>query len=384
MKVLYILHSTIMGGATLSFINLVKGLLDYGVSPVVVAPLMEEPFRSIMKTMGVTLYEVPVKVSIYPFKEGQFRMMNTICYSKKVACLLRDKRHSYKQLSNIIQKERPDIVHTNTGVVQEGFFAAKNNHIPHVWHLREYQDKDFGWFVFPSKGFLRRCLKKSNVISITKDILKSFQLLESSHHRVVYNGVLKKESTSLVFPKENYFLCASRVSPEKGIDLVIKAFSQFYNTHKDYRLKILGFGSDKYVESLRKLAISLSCADAIDFMGYQTNVADYMRKARGLIVASRCEGFGRMTAEACFCGCVVIGKDTGGTREILKETGGLLFTEEGDLLKCMEKLAMMDETDYKDVANNAANVACNLYSTEQNISNTYRFYKDILKASEKG
>ena len=45
--------------------------------------------------------------------------------------------------------ENPDIIHTNTGVIHEGLKVAKRLKIPHVWHLREYQDKDFNWEAFP-------------------------------------------------------------------------------------------------------------------------------------------------------------------------------------------------------------------------------------------
>lgn len=38
MKVLYILHATNMGGATISFLNMVKGLVDLGVDPLIVVP----------------------------------------------------------------------------------------------------------------------------------------------------------------------------------------------------------------------------------------------------------------------------------------------------------------------------------------------------------
>lgn len=38
MKVLYILHATNMGGATISFLNMVKGLVDLGVAPLIVVP----------------------------------------------------------------------------------------------------------------------------------------------------------------------------------------------------------------------------------------------------------------------------------------------------------------------------------------------------------
>ena len=40
-----------------------------------------------------------------------------------------------------------------------------------------------------------------------------------------------------------------------------------------------------------------------------------MSKALALFVPSSFEGFGFITVEAMFCGCLVIGRNTGGTKE---------------------------------------------------------------------
>jgi len=384
MKILYILHSTIMGGATLSFINLIKGVKEKGVVPVIVAPQIEEPFRAIVQELGIKYYEILAPMSIYPFSKGGFRLYSVYGYIKILLKLIRNKRTSYNQLKNIVLKENPDIIHTNTGVVHEGYKVARSVGIPHVWHLREYQDKDFHWYIFPSKVWFKRYLRSSYIISITHDILSSFDIKESMSHRVIYNGVMSEKSICLHWPKEKYFLCASRISPEKGIDQVIKVFCKFHESHKDYTLKILGMGNKSYVESLKQMVFDIGCSDSVEFMGFKNNVADYMKKAHGLIVASRCEGFGRMTAEACFSGCVVIGKNSGGTMEIIQKTGGELFDSDSELLACMEQLSQMNEEEYLGLARHAQEVAVSLYSTEKNILETYSFYNDILKENAKG
>lgn len=380
MKILYILHSTIMGGATLSFINLIKDVKEKGGAtiPVIVAPKMEEPFKTIISELNITCYETPIQMSIYPFCKGGFRWYSVYGYLKILLQLIKNKRTSYGHLKRIVQKENPDIIHTNTGVVQEGYKVAKKFGIPHVWHLREYQDKDFNWLVYPSKKCFKHMLSSSYVISITKDILSSFDMRESKSCRVIYNGVMSENRVCYQWPKRNYFLCASRVSPEKGIDRVIRMFCKFRNCHKDYKLKILGMGNTAYINSLKQMVVDLGCSDSVEFLGYKDNVADYMKEARGLIVASRCEGFGRMTAEACFTGCVVVGKNSGGTLEILEETGGILFDSDNELLECMESLSRMEEEEYTQMVKRAQKVAVNLYSTERNIVETNRFYNEIL------
>ena len=108
-----------------------------------------------------------------------------------------------------------------------------------------------------------------------------------------------------------------------------------------------------------------------------------MKKAKALIVASYNEGFGRMTAEASFSGCLVIGRNTGGTKEILDETGGLRFNDNIELYNCMIKATNMNELEYKDIVSRAQNKAKEMYSIENNVEGVCEFYHSIMKERTK-
>ena len=376
MKVLFILHSSIMGGATISFLNLASGLAQKQHHLVVVTPTMNKALTDELDSLSVKYYVCPIVMSVlnrdWPEK--------TLCDRIRVLVrLLKLKVKSYRQLERIIHHEKPDIIHTNVGVVHEGFYCARRHHIPHVWHLREYQDLDFSWTVFPSKSFYCHLLRRSNVISITKGIHGHFGLQEDSRHIVVYNGIFTRNRKELVLPKQEYFLCASRVSKEKGHEDVIRAFSFFVKTHPGYRLIVLGSGDKGYISFLKGLCSDLAVADSVVFQGYTTDVVPYMINALGLIVASYYEGFGRMTAEAAFCGCLVVGRNTGGTKEILDEIGGCVFNTREELADKMCELADMDLKEYFGKALFAQNKAVNLYSVEQNVESVSRFYDSIMQ-----
>ena len=45
-----------------------------------------------------------------------------------------------KKVINYIQEVKPNIIHSNVGPIDIGYKAAKKLRIPHVWHIREYQD----------------------------------------------------------------------------------------------------------------------------------------------------------------------------------------------------------------------------------------------------
>lgn len=368
MKTLCILHSTVMGGATISFLNLAEGLIRKGVEIVVVIPCADETFIKELKRIGAKYIVTTIAFSAYSETDVS-RKTWKIYYSKMVSLF---------KLIRIIRKEKPDVIHSNTGVVHEGYLCGKIFHIPHVWHLREYQDLDFGLKIIPSKKDFIKKLKKSNVIAITKDILSHFQLIESPKHKVIYNGIMHEKQVSLIPTKDNFFLCSSRISPEKGHEDVIRCFAKFHEERPDYKLIILGFGEEEYCSYLQKVCEELKCTESVIFEGFKKDVTSYMCRAKALIVGSLNEGFGRMTAEAAFCGCLVIGRNTGGTKEIIDEIGGLSFNSNEVLFQHMNFVATMEKEAYMSIVSAAQQKAVELYSIEQNIANIYSFYQSII------
>lgn len=370
MNVLFILHTTKMDGSSLSFFNLVKGLKGNGVHVMAVGPRQNYGLVDRLQEIGIHYYGVNVAESIYPH--------NGLLFLPKCFNLLRRKYLSYKEILNISRNLSPDIIHTNVGTIHEGYKVSKTLGVPHVWHLREYQDKDFGWSIFPcKKSFISR-LKRSFVITISHDIRNYFGLQYYSKSKTIYNGIFNNEDLHFYPKKEKYFLCCSRISKEKGHDSVILAFSVFLKSNPDYKLKVLGDGSQEYIEYLKNMSINCGCSESIEWLGYQKDVLSYMNKATALIVASHFEGFGRMTAEACFAGCLVIGRNSGGTREILAETGGFLFDDNDGLISSMQRVSHLAVEQYEKKALYARYKAKKLYSIDINLERIHDFYKEIL------
>ena len=127
------------------------------------------------------------------------------------------------------------------------------------------------------------------------------------------------------------------------------------------------------------MAKKYDCYSSIRFLGYREDIRDLMDNAQALIVASRFEGFGRMTAEAAFRGCTVIGHNTGGTKEVLDITGGFPY-ENGwkELERKMERVINLSEDQYTEMANKARKAAIKNFSNEQYVDRVYRVYLQAL------
>lgn len=372
-----------MSGSTISLINLINGVKSTGNEVSIVYPLEKD--LSVIKDfekIGCKCYCLKRIPCTWYFSGG---IKNKIKFPLYITKLLIKKTIFYYQLKKIIKKETPDIIHTNIGVVHEGFAIARKLTILHVWHLREYQLKDFKGHPFPSMRSFKKKLQKSYTVCITKDIQKYFGLENYSKSFVIYNPIMNakpaiKENNKL--SEHPYFLVANRISPEKGIEDIITAFSDFCRKNISYELKICGFGDEKYINFLKEKYVEKQIEKKIEFLGYMgvERIYDFIYNSRGVIVASYNEGFGRMTAEANMLGVPVIGRNTAGTKEILDQTnGGFKFETLDELTQNMEKLAKMPESEIHMFMKEPQKRARNLFSTEQHVMQIIDLYTNIIR-----
>lgn len=104
-------------------------------------------------------------------------------------------------------------------------------------------------------------------------------------------------------------LFLSQIIPVKGLDLLFEAIavaSKEYN--KKIFVDIYGYGGEKYITHLQKLADSLSITEQIQFKGKveRNQRISIYDKYRWFVLPSRHESFGLVVAEALVRGCHVI------------------------------------------------------------------------------
>jgi len=380
MKVLTIVHNTVCSGASKSLLNLITGLKTKHVDVKVIVPDNGNLCRNLEKE-NITYYTVPFVFSAYPNVESFVDFLKFIpCIAK---CLLMNIRAVY-YINSIVRKYKPDIIHTNVSVINVGYIVAKLNNIKHVWHIREYGDIDFNIKPFPSKKIKQNRLSdKSYTISITKDLANYFYLKDK--HRTIYNGVVNNDMTPINFIKEKVFIYVGWLTNNKGIPLIITSFAKFHKKNPDYKLYLIGEGEATYISYIKSIVLENNLSESIHFLGYRENVNSYMHSAKALIVASKREGFGRITAEAMSNGCLVIGMNTGGTKEqfdngkeMIGNEIGIRFNNEEELIEAMNQTAQMEDDRYNQIISNAQYVVHKLYSKESNILKTYNFFFEIL------
>lgn len=130
-----------------------------------------------------------------------------------------------------------------------------------------------------------------------------------------------------------YLLFFGRLSAEKGVDVLLRAFDAAAPLlPRDMRLIVVGDGPD--AAEFRELAASLDSAPRIEFAGYQTGDAlqTYVERASLAIASSRCrENMPYSIVEAFAAGTPVVGTRIGGIPELVADGVTGFACEPGDV-----------------------------------------------------
>lgn len=248
-----------------------------------------------------------------------------------------------RETVRLIRDCRIDLVHSHgyrSDII--GYMAARRAGVPIVstvhgwtpvtWKLRRYEQLD--------RWFLKRF---DGVIGVSREIVDS--LLECGvqpdrvrlfHNAVPVSGADEgraEEKTPLVrTPGERIILTVGRLSSEKGIDILLRAFHRYCSREPGTRLVIVGDGPLRV--ELAALAEELGLADRVLFAGYTNTVERYYKVADLFVLPSRTEGLPMVILEAMQAGLPVVCTRVGGIPEVIDNgiTGVSVPPEDSDAL----------------------------------------------------
>lgn len=364
------------GGASIALKNIVSQLKDK--VEIHIAFPSKGNLYSEFEQMGVHCYTIgKFQLTIYP------NSYNPIYFIKTFLLTLLNNRKAQRKLEGIVDSVKPDIIHTNVGPLRIGYNVAQKKEIPHVWHIREYIDKDFSMHPYLSFQYhVDKYHSKNNYnIVITNGVKEHFSLFKNT--QVVYDGVFPNTHNERIYKKDNYFLFAGRIQSAKGVLELLYAYNEYVKNGGTVCLKLAGSKENDYYNKCCNFIRLHGLSDNVEYLGLRDDIYMLMAHAKALIVPSLFEGFGFITAEAMYNHCLVIGRDTAGTKEQFdlgfKQTGeeiALRFQNQEELIaRLFEAEAGVDE----DMVARAYNVVMSNYTNDICGERIYNIYKQILE-----
>jgi glycosyltransferase involved in cell wall biosynthesis len=277
-----------------------------------------------------------------------------------------------------IDAQRPDIIHVHNFVPIASpavFFVAKRNKIPVVLTLHNYrlicpsatlfhngkiyERSVHSWFPFDAvlKGVYRDSIMQTaalavmmvfhNLIGTWKYKVNTFIVLTEFARTRFLDAALRVSAQNFLLKpnfipdpgkgpddRDNTFLYVGRLSKEKGIETLLKAFRL-----TDASLTILGDGPMR-----KEVEASAATSPNIRYLGFQKKdvILEYLKKSTALIFPSVWfEGFPITILEAFATGTPVVGSKIGSIAEIVTDNfNGLHFApgKEHELVRKIDQL----------------------------------------------
>lgn len=155
------------------------------------------------------------------------------------------------------------------------------------------------------------------VRAVSERVAKSARRITRKPVSVLPIFVSPPADTPHAAPAVFSMLTVSRLTPEKRVDLIIRAAAEI----KEARLVIVGDGPVR--AELEALANSLGVSDRVEFAGWQ-KPAEYYARASVYVQASRYEGYGMALVEAALSGVPIVATDAGIVGELFRNGEDIL------------------------------------------------------------
>ncbi|MFA7702331.1 MAG: glycosyltransferase, partial [Patescibacteria group bacterium] len=308
-------------------------------------------------------------------------------------------KRKFKQLVNDF---KPDVIHIHNIYHQLSpsiLSIARRYKIPVVMHLHDYKLVCPNYQLFVDGQICYRCRKHKYCQAIShrcfngswfKSVLVALEMF--LHHcvwkiyernislyiapsefmkktvvsfgipeekvEVLYNFIVQPETQVGDIGAKDYLLYYGRLSPEKGVNVLLQALKQIPKTLK---LKIVGSGPE--LENIKANIELLGLEQTVELLGpkFGQELNQIILGAKAIIIPSIwAENMPFVLLESLALGKVVIASETGGLPELITPgKTGFLFAN-SDVSDLAQKIVSLDDYNLEDIGLAAKKVVANL------------------------
>lgn len=319
MKILHVITSLNRGGAEIHLLNLVSEQVRNGYKVKVIYW---------KKNANLIKYFKKIKVKTVCLNSNNFLFEKYLIFNFICCCF---------RLNKIINKFNPNILHAHLPFSElisffNLIFRKKikfiiSKHLDTVYFSKNNDRKSF----FGKKLELLVSFRAKKIICISEAVKKfmasNYMKIPQKKLTKVYYGLdfqiyndfkksTKLEKLKLKLRGKKIIGTISRLVPQKRIDIMIKAFSEYNNNYSNESyLVIVGKGPEK--SYLKNLSKQLNINDKILWINYLDDIKGFFSLIDIFCLTSEYEGFGIVTLEAFYNKKPIITTHAGALPEII-------------------------------------------------------------------
>jgi glycosyltransferase involved in cell wall biosynthesis len=366
-NILYLHNESIMGGAEISLLNLVKRL-DKKLFTPHFACSKEGPFIDELRNI-----EIPPDFVQFPGIRwpNPVRIYNTI-----------------RNLKNIIKKRQIDLIHSNQPRSNLfGAIAAKINSVPIVWHERCIEsgrfDSDNIFSFLPDRiicnsGAVRNRFTKDKIDAKIRTIINGVDLSEFDPES---NGSAVREEFNIE-EDELVIGTVGRIDPEKGYEYFLESARIILQDIEKVHFLVVGEASNpSFQKSLYKMSEEKGIDKKTTFTGYRRDIPQLLANMDVVVLPSEIDACSRVLFESMAMQKPLVAANAGGTPEIVQDgITGLLVKprDSSEMAKCILKL-LHNKSLSEQYGKAGRKRVEDMFTIERNIKETESVYLELLQ-----
>lgn len=378
-KIMFLSHLSSWGGAQNCLYLLLKGLNRERFEPMVVFP-GEGSLGKRVRELGIQtkLMQIEWCISTKKFDSSSYR---------KFIGKLKERVNA---LSNLIEREKIDLVFTNTSTILEGALAARISGIPHLWHIHEMLSSDPGLFPFLDLRAFYTLIHSltDKMIVVSKSVEAEIkQFIQSGKIEVIYNGIEVQNGWHIDQDKSKVFgfqnntptvIFLGELSERKGILSLIDTAS--LTVEKFPQIKFVIAGGDGGLSNLLKKRLREKQIDyAFRFLGFRTDALTVIASSDIFVLPSLVDPLPVAVLEAMHMGKPVIATRSGGAEEMVVDgkTGVLVPVNDPSAMAQAIVSLLENPKRMKLMGQRAKDRVRTMFSYEQYIKNFERVFEQV-------
>ncbi len=298
MKVLYYIHSLVIGGAETIVTEYLIALKEKGVETVLVVNKMVGSFlEKRLEDKEIKIYSLDRTVPKGKIKKFTVRIIN--------------KFKNYRIIFNdIIAREKPDVTHIHTD--PKRFFGVDFPMDKTVFSFHANVERALKMMTKKSEGILRDMAIGGLIFfalteQMEKDIRSRFKtdsiyrLPNAVNLSKIRREAYRKDELlqTLGIPRDAFVLGhVGRFNPVKNHEKVLSVFNALHKKNENSYLILVGGGDEKRTKELKKLVESYGIKDYVKFLGIRDDSARITACFDALVFPSFNESFSLVLVEA--------------------------------------------------------------------------------------